>query len=58
MHFFDYKDGVLHAEGVALQELAKSVETPFYCYSAATIRRHFTVFSQAMSDFDGSSAMR
>ncbi len=52
MHFFDYKDGVLHAEGVALPELAKSVETPFYCYSAATIRRHFTVFSQAMSDFD------
>ena len=31
MHHFDYKDGVLHAEGVALQELAKSVETPFYC---------------------------
>ncbi|WP_374545079.1 diaminopimelate decarboxylase [Rhodoblastus sp.] len=52
MHFFDYKDGVLHAEGVALPELAKSVETPFYVYSAATIRRHFTVFSQAMSDFD------
>jgi diaminopimelate decarboxylase len=52
MHFFDYKDGVLHAEGVALPELAKSVETPFYCYSAATIRRHFTVFSEAMSDFD------
>ena len=52
MHFFDYKDGVLHAEGVALPELAKSVETPFYCYSAATIRRHFTVFSRAMSDFD------
>jgi diaminopimelate decarboxylase len=52
MHFFDYKDGVLHAEGVALPELAKSVETPFYCYSAATIRRHFTVFSQAMRDFN------
>jgi diaminopimelate decarboxylase len=52
MHFFDYKDGVLHAEGVALPELAKSVETPFYCYSAATIRRHFEVFSQAMSDLD------
>jgi diaminopimelate decarboxylase len=52
MHFFDYKHGVLHAEGVALPALAQQVETPFYCYSAATIRRHFTVFSQAMSDFD------
>ena len=32
--------------------LAQSVETPFYCYSAATIRRHFTVFSQAVGDLD------
>jgi diaminopimelate decarboxylase len=52
MHFFSYKNGVLHAEGVALSDLAKSVETPFYCYSAATIRRHYTVFSQAVSDCD------
>ncbi len=52
MHYFEYRDGVLHAEGVALPDLAQVVETPFYCYSAATIRRHFQVFSQAMSDFD------
>jgi diaminopimelate decarboxylase len=52
MHFFHYDNGVLHAEGVALPKLARSVETPFYCYSAATIRRHFTVFSQALSDLD------
>ena len=35
-----------------LPELARSVGTPFYCYSAATIRRHFTVFSQALSDMN------
>lgn len=52
MHFFDYRDGVLHAEGVAAPELARQVETPFYCYSAATIRRHFTVFAQAMAGLD------
>ena len=52
MHHFHYDHGVLHAEGVALPGLARQVETPFYCYSAATIRRHFTVFSQAMSDLD------
>ncbi|MCI4679413.1 diaminopimelate decarboxylase [Rhodoblastus acidophilus] len=52
MHFFDYRNGVLHAEGVPLPEMAKAVETPFYCYSAATIRRHYQVFSQALSDFD------
>ena len=52
MHHFHYQDGVLHAESVALPELAQSVETPFYCYSAATIRRHYTVFSQALSDMN------
>ncbi len=52
MHFFSYDGGVLRAEGVPLPELAKAVETPFYCYSAATIRRHFKVFSQALSDMD------
>ena len=39
MHYFEYRNGVLHAEGVALPDLARAVETPFYCYSAATIRR-------------------
>jgi diaminopimelate decarboxylase len=52
MHHFHYQDGVLHAESVALPELAQRVETPFYCYSAATIRRHYTVFSQALSDMN------
>ena len=52
MHFFRYDGGVLHAEAVSLPKLAQSLETPFYCYSAATIRRHYTVFSEAMSDLD------
>ncbi|MGO8737893.1 diaminopimelate decarboxylase [Rhodoblastus sp.] len=52
MNHFEYRDGVLHAEGVALPNLARTIETPFYCYSAATIRRHFQVFAQAMADFD------
>jgi diaminopimelate decarboxylase len=52
MHHFHYQDGVLHAESVALPELARRLETPFYCYSAATIRRHYTVFVQALSDMN------
>jgi diaminopimelate decarboxylase len=52
MHHFAHKDGVLHAEDVALPTLAQSVGTPFYCYSAATIRRHFTVFSGAFAGLD------
>jgi diaminopimelate decarboxylase len=50
MHFFEYKDGQLHAEGVSAQELAKQYGTPLYVYSAATLRRHFQAFDSA---FDG-----
>src|SRR6201995_3438526 len=49
MHHFDYRDGELHAEGVSLTALARSVGTPFYCYSTATLERHYRVFSEAFS---------
>lgn len=52
MHHFDYRDGALFAEDVAVSELAKAVGTPFYVYSAATIRRHFRVFSEAFTGLD------
>lgn len=52
MHHFDYIDGVLHAEHINLQRLADEVGTPFYCYSEATLRRHFRVFSNAFSGVD------
>jgi diaminopimelate decarboxylase len=41
MHHFSYRDGVLHAEDVNLRELANEVGTPFYCYSSATLERHY-----------------
>jgi diaminopimelate decarboxylase len=50
MHHFAYRNGVLHAEAVNLLDLARSVGTPFYCYSTATLTRHFDVFAQAFSD--------
>ena len=50
MHHFDYRDGVLHAEGVDLVALADAVGTPFYCYSTATITRHYRVFAGAFED--------
>ena len=49
MDHFDYRDGVLHAEDVALPEIAEAVGTPFYCYSTATIERHFRVFNEALA---------
>ena len=48
MNHFQYKDGVLCAEGVQLDRLAAAVGTPFYCYSTATLERHFKVFSGAL----------
>lgn len=47
MHYFDLKDGVLHAEGVSLETLAASVGTPTYVYSSATLRRHYGLLREA-----------
>ncbi len=52
MNHFDYRDGILHAENVALPEIAAKVGTPFYCYSTATLERHYKVFADAFSDID------
>jgi diaminopimelate decarboxylase len=52
MNHFDYRNGVLHAEAVDLVELANAVGTPFYCYSTATLERHYRVFADAFADVD------
>ena len=48
MNHFHYKDGVLCAEDVRLDLLAEAVGTPFYCYSTATLERHYKVFTEAL----------
>ena len=50
MQHLHYRDGALYAEQVALAHIADAVGTPFYCYSTATIERHFRVFSEAFAD--------
>ena len=50
MHHFAYRDGVLHAEAVSLGTIADSAGTPFYCYSTATLERHYRVFADAFAD--------
>lgn len=52
MNHFNYRGGVLHAEDVPLPEIAKGVGTPFYCYSTATLLRHYRVFSDALTGLD------
>jgi diaminopimelate decarboxylase len=49
VNHFDYKNGELHCEDVALSEVAKDIGTPFYVYSSATLTRHYKVFDDALS---------
>ncbi|WP_321829678.1 diaminopimelate decarboxylase [Thalassovita sp.] len=52
MDHFLYRDGVLHAEDVPVAEIAAKVGTPFYCYSTATLLRHFRLFDEALAGMD------
>ena len=47
MHYFEYKKGELHCEGIPVREIAEKVGTPFYLYSYHTLVRHFKVFDEA-----------
>ena len=49
MDHFLYRHGHLMAEDVALADIASQVGTPFYVYSAATLTRHYKLFSEALS---------
>ncbi len=49
MDHFIYQGGVLHAEDVAIPDIAASVGTPFYVYSTATLTRHFRLFTEALT---------
>ena len=49
MDHFLYRDGALHAEDMAIAEIAAAVGTPFYCYSTATLERHFRLFDEALA---------
>jgi diaminopimelate decarboxylase len=50
MNHFGYRQGILSAEDVSLPALAARVGTPFYCYSRATLERHYKVFAAALPE--------
>lgn len=54
MDHFNYKNGELFAEDVAIAKIAQQVGTPFYCYSSATITHHYQVLAQA---FEGLNSL-
>jgi diaminopimelate decarboxylase len=49
MDHFQYRDGILHAEGVAVPDIVRAVGTPVYIYSAATLTRHYHLFTEALA---------
>jgi diaminopimelate decarboxylase len=49
MNHFEYRDGQLFAEDIAVSDIAEAVGTPFYCYSTATLTRHYEVFANALA---------
>ena len=49
MDHFLYRGGALHAEDVPVAEIAEAVGTPFYCYSTATLTRHYRLFDEALA---------
>ena len=49
MDYFQYRNGALWAEDVPLSTIVEAVGTPFYCYSAATLTRHYEVFTEALA---------
>jgi diaminopimelate decarboxylase len=49
MNHFEYRNGEMFAENVALGRIAREVGTPAYVYSLATLRRHYSVFDQAFA---------
>ena len=52
MDHFQYTDGELSAEAVLISHIADDVGTPFYCYSTATLERHYGVFADAFRGLD------
>ena len=48
MDHFIYREGALWAEDVPVAEIAAQVGTPFYCYSTATLTRHFQLLNAAL----------
>jgi diaminopimelate decarboxylase len=50
MNYFEYKSGLLHCEGVSVAEIAASVGTPVYIYSAATLLHHYRALAEAFAE--------
>jgi diaminopimelate decarboxylase len=48
MNHFQRRGGVLHAEAIPVEELARAYRTPLYLYSTATLTRHWRVLDGSL----------
>ncbi len=52
MDYFQYKNGQLHAEDVAVADIVSEQGSPCYIYSRATFERHWQAFDDALKGHD------
>ncbi|MFU8788920.1 MAG: diaminopimelate decarboxylase [Methylobacter sp.] len=50
MDFFNYRNGELFAEDIAVQDIVYKYGSPCYIYSRATLERHWQAFDQAFGE--------
>ncbi|PPR78238.1 MAG: Diaminopimelate decarboxylase [Alphaproteobacteria bacterium MarineAlpha2_Bin1] len=54
MDYFNYKNGILHVEDLSINNIARSIETPFYCYSSTSMRKNYNDLSNSLSKLNTS----
>ena len=52
MDYFNYRDGELYCEDVAIRDLVEQYGSPLYVYSRATLERHWHAFNNALEGHD------
>lgn len=52
MSFIEYREGQLYVEAVPAQQIADTIETPVYCYSAAALRNNYQRYAEHFSPAD------
>jgi len=52
MHYFKYKNNILHCESVSVKKIANEVSTPFYLYSHKTLISHYRKIKEAFKSLN------
>ena len=52
--FFTYKNKILFVEDVSVIDISKRINTPFYIYSTASLRRRYTQLSESLKSINHS----